>query len=124
MIGEEDDTADQQKLQRISATSVPPPTEGLISPSASRARRFSTIDDYYQSSRTRDWLEQERKFLKLEALYQRKSNKGIRGHRGVISGLSTKIGFRYQQYAKSYKLTIDETFVIFLVFFQHLQLPK
>lgn len=68
-----------KKDGRSSFNSAPSlgPDDSLLSPKTEKkghrhARRFSTIDDYYQSAKSRDWLAQERKFLKLETLYQRK----------------------------------------------------
>lgn len=39
---------------------------------AATLRRFSTVHEYYNHS-PRDWLTQESRFLKLEAIYKRKS---------------------------------------------------
>lgn len=59
------------------ANKTPEPSEPCLSssqhlfpPAPSSARRWSTLDEYRHLAPTQNWVEQERKFLRLEALHQ------------------------------------------------------
>lgn len=72
----------------LSAVSAHP----MLSAASGPSRRWSTLDDYYHVvAHAQNWVEQERKFLRLEALHQQQGVSGFAG--GLPSSLTASSWF-------------------------------